>query len=480
MPPTPFHPTHTTPFKSSISSSQQARKRNALQSSNPTSAHGDSWPVPVNAEQLDARHWTYLAEGGKNLLLRYTGPDVYPFVNVQDGRRMALRIGKSSRQQLNDKGASTSNEPSLSSSNDQNESGDEQDIDPEEWQEHILLPDLAEGESEELLPPLIRVQSTSNPTALLSFLRFIISKIEGLRPIERRRKTGIDADKPSEIFVTEDLSAPIPNHPCLILEIKPKCGFLPEEGDAWKQTTSRFRMHSILKGDAKLTKEEFDALYDPLDLYSGQRDRIERAASALYTSWQQGRGNNLRIFLDGKKVEHPTSVVEGGAGILEQAETLTKKLYNDSNLNLAQAITRILASEQVQTILTKLRTLQQRYDPIDVEGVDKEARRQDGKGLLDRADEPSISFAEYESMLAKRGKAEENLSLRELIASFLLSTSYKDCSLFIRISDGPKEPVIHTHLVDLDPKPVVKLPYLLSIDREITKTFTEWAKDVQL
>ena len=110
MPPTPFHPTHTTPFKSSISSSQQAKKREFLQSSNSTNAHnqGGSWPVAVNAEQLDARHWTYLAEGGKNLLLRYTGPDVYPFVNIQDGRRMALRIGKSSRQQLNEKGESTS------------------------------------------------------------------------------------------------------------------------------------------------------------------------------------------------------------------------------------------------------------------------------------------------------------------------------------------------------------------------------------
>ncbi|PWN38020.1 uncharacterized protein FA14DRAFT_170767 [Meira miltonrushii] len=477
MPPTPFHPTHTTPFKSSISSSQQAKRREALQSTNPTSTQGDSWPIPVNADQLDARHWTYLAEGGKNLLLRYTGPDVYPFVNTRDGRRMALRIGKSSRQQLNDKGASISSEPSSSSSNIQQKGGDEQEIDSEEWQERILLPDLADAGSDELVPPLIRVESTK---ALNSFLRFIISKIEGLRPIERRLKTGIDADKPSEVFITEDLSAPIPNHPCLILEIKPKCGFLPKEGDAWKQSTSRFRMHSVLKGDAKLTKEEFEALYDPLDLYSGQPDRVEKAATALYASWQQGRENNLRIFLDGKKVEHPTSVIEGGAGIMEQAETLTKKLYNDPNLNLAQAVARILASEQVQTILKRLRTLQQRYDPIDVEGVDKEAQRQEGKSLLDRTDEMSISLAEYESMLAKVGSGEKNLSLRELIASFLLSTSYKDCSLFIRISDGPNEPVIHTHLVDLDPKPVVKLPYLLSIDREITKTFTEWAKDVQL
>lgn len=474
MPPTPFHPTHTTPFKSSISSSQQARKKNFSPSSIP--AEGDSWPVAIDAEQLDARDWTYLAEGGKNLLLRYTGPDVYPFVNTQNGKRMALRIEKSSRQQLNDQGTSTS------SAGAQDNAENEQVIDPEAWQEQILLPDLADVGNDDLLPPLIRVQSTSNPTALHSFLRFIISKIEGLRPIERRRKTGIDADKPSDLFVTEDLSAPIPNHPCLILEIKPKCGFLPKGGDdKWKQSISRFRMHSVLKGNAKLTKEGFNALYDPLDLYSGQSDRIEKAATALYASWQQGHGNNLRIFLDGKRVEHPSSVVEGGAGILEQTEILSKKLFNEPDLNLARAVARILASEQVQMILTRLRTLQQHYDPIDVEGVNKEAQEQDGKGLLERADEPSMSLTEYESMREKISKGNTtNLSLRELIASFLLSTSYKDCSLFIRISDGPNQPIINTHLVDLDPKPVSKLPYLLSIDREICKTFTEWAKDVQL
>ncbi|MCO5556056.1 hypothetical protein L7F22_009600 [Adiantum nelumboides] len=385
MPPTPFHPTHTTPFKSSISSSQQAKKREFSQSSNPTNAHnqGGSWPVAVNAEQLDARHWTYLAEGGKNLLLRYTGPDVYPFLNIQDGRRMALRIGKSSRQQLNEKGESTSSEPSSSSANTKMVLQDEQEIDPEEWQKRILLPDFADAGSDKILPPLIRVESTSKPATLHSFLRLIVSKIEGLRPIERRRKTGIDVEKPSDVFITEDLSAPVPNHPCLILEIKPKCGFLPEgekgNSNKWKQSISRFRMHSILKADAKLTKEEFDALYDPLDLYSRQTNRIEKAATALYTSWQQSHGNNLRIFLDGKKVEHPSSTVEGGAGILNQAEALVKDLYKGSDINLAQAVARILASEQVQAILTRLSTLQQRYDPIDVEGVDQEARDMMGK-----------------------------------------------------------------------------------------------------
>lgn len=491
MPPTPFHPTHTTPFKSSISSSQQAKKKNGLHVSDWENGQGEgiSWPIPVKAEQLDVRHWTYLAEGGNNLLLRYVGPDSYPFVNGKDGRRMALRIGKSSRQQLNEKGESTSTEAFTSSINAQQGAKDDDEIDPELWQERILLPDLADVADHQLLPPLIRVQSSSNPAALQSFLRLIISKIEGLRPIERRRKTGIDANKPVNVFITEDLSAPIPNNPCLILEIKPKCGFLPnrkdEQSNEWKLSKSRFRMHSVLKREAKLTREYFEALYDPLDLYSGNAERIQKAAIALFASWQQGQGNNLRIFLDGKKVEYPSSTIaEGSAGIFGEAEVLVKKLFEDSELNLAQAIARILSSEQVQTVLTRLRTLQQRYDPIDVEGIEEKARHHKGKGLQERANESSISLAEYESMLQKVERGEESISrdfnLREWFASLLLSTSYKDCSLFIRIFDGSSKPNIHVYLVDLDPKPVFKLPYLLSIDREVTKTFTEWAKDVQL
>lgn len=489
MPPTPFQPTHETPFKSSLSSSQQTRKRHDGQATVSAPHPSSEWPVAIEAGQLDAQYWTYLAEGGKNLLLRYTGPDVYPFVHA-DGRRIALRMTKTPRQALAESSSSAvAGQEADKKARKEEESEDGMAIDALEWQRTVLQPDLAQLNESSLLPPLMRAMESSAGQCR-PFLRLIASKIEGLRPLQRRRVSGIDEEQPIDILITEDLSAPVPDRPCLILEVKPKCGFLPQQEQlhpalgAYKASVSRFRMHAVLKAESNLSLEQFKGLYDPLDLYSGQPDRIEKAASALYGAWSRAEGNNLRIFVDGQKVDQ--NVQEGDQGATSSAQALARALWPEAAYDLQQVVSRILADDRVQAVLARLRVLQERYDPLDVEGVDKLCAKEQGKGLAQMDDEPDLTLKEYQSLVQKLHagqKIEQSLSAREAIAGLLLSASYKDCSLFIRASPAPASaanpsagPEITVHLVDLDPKPTSKLPYLLSIDQQVAQTFAHWAQ----
>ncbi len=62
-------------------------------------------------------------------------------------------------------------------------------------------------------------------------------------------------------------------------------------------------MHAVARNPA-ITREQFDALYDPLDLYSDDPARVRRALDALWTDWitTNGKTNNLRVFCNGALV----------------------------------------------------------------------------------------------------------------------------------------------------------------------------------
>jgi hypothetical protein len=48
--------------------------------------------------------------------------------------------------------------------------------------------------------------------------------------------------------------------------------------------------------------------YCPLDLYSGNEERMHRAIDGLWASWEAtgGAGNNWRVYIDGKRVDPNT------------------------------------------------------------------------------------------------------------------------------------------------------------------------------
>lgn len=459
MAPTPFHPTHTTPFKSSLSSSQQARRGQEERKVAIPSAN-EVWPVPLAPAHLDPRDWTYLAEGGKNLLLKYTGPDNWPFV-AKDGRTLALRLTKSSRGDHADRHADV-----------------HERIDPVVWQERIVGPALTKAGGRDSLPTVMRVMTNNSPDErdiLKRFLRVIAAKIETLRPMERRKRSGINEDGTEEIYVTENVSA-IRGKQTLVFEIKPKCGFVPHQEGLLVETgylkahNSRYRMHRILKSDGNISPGELQGLYDPLDLYSQEKDRISKASRALHEDWAAGsQYANLRVFLNEKPVK------ADNAQAMENSRSFVSKNWPESP-ELPNILNHLMQTDEVQLVLSELLELQRRFDPIDIEGVDRKYRQARGKGLIQATDEPEISLDEYAQVV--EGKPLGGDTYRSDIARLLLSTMFKDCSILIRCIGSDSGVHIDVHVVDLDPKPISKLPHLWNLDQEVVQYFAQWVHEM--
>lgn len=111
----------------------------------------------------------------------------------------------------------------------------------------------------------------------------------------------------------------VANKTRLLSRPQPKWGFLPSADHLSSDTKDiktqycRFCMHTFLKTSPKIGVEaalEHHARgYCPLDLYSGDAERISRAIDGLWRGWIKsgGTANNLRFFIDGKRLA-PTNV----------------------------------------------------------------------------------------------------------------------------------------------------------------------------
>jgi hypothetical protein len=288
-----------------------------------------------------------------------------------------------------------------------------------------------------------------------------------MRPIERRKKSGLDETAAQSISITEDLSAGINGKQVLCFEVKPKCGILPlpdahldPETEELKRRFSRYRMHRVLKSQSLTTLAEFEAFFDPLQLYSGQKEEVNKAAAALYNDWIRGEGN-LRIFVNGNRMESAEVV---------RMDQLAREHFIAENVR--NMLGDLLSGKAVQDVLQTLVRLQAKYDSLDVEGVARLYQSKKGKTMAE-AKEPSVLLTEYQEAI----NAPAPLTLRQAIVQLLLSTMYKDCSIFVRCISGQAPSV---HLVDLDPKPISKLPYLLQLDRDVCFNFQEWSRKIGL
>lgn len=217
MPPTPFQPSHRSPFKSTLSTSQQVRKRseNAPSPTYPeTSQEGLKGLSNISPASLRPNDWTFLAEGAKNLVLRYKGPCQSPFVHSRGAghsaeERVALRIPKRSRGNSSPTAAPSTSVTSVGRENEREKQTKVQ-IGAAQWRAYVVEPLLAPVEIPSLLPPLLPldIRGEEERALLKTFLETIVTKIELMRPIERRRASGIDTSDNaiSYICATQDLS----------------------------------------------------------------------------------------------------------------------------------------------------------------------------------------------------------------------------------------------------------------------------------
>ncbi|PWN52175.1 hypothetical protein IE53DRAFT_327161 [Violaceomyces palustris] len=496
MPPIPFAPSHQSPFKSTLSTSQQAR---------PTSSRYSWPPESIDASLLDPTEWEYLCEGGKNLLVRYIGRS-YPFVGPDGAAALALRIPKRSRKRAPSEIVEVKAELGDSST---------EGIDPSLFSKEVIGPLL--GGQEVLVKSVpIRIEGA----AQRKFLEKVAGRVEAWRPRERRNEDGIDEDA-ALIFALEDLSSPLGTSSnrgerdvTLGIEIKPKWGFLPSSNlipassAELKSKFSRFRMHAVLKASHEdLPLERWSSLYDPLDLYSGDKERITKAIKALFRDWIDSKGttNNLRFFCQGMIVD-PSKVrekvaISTGEETTSDLETLQKALshlsscgsQNDTQLEESLlAVLEPMFEVEVQPVLSRLSHLQARLDPLDVEGLSmwwsaqtggcemgKVSKETDSHLVLEPSFDEIRSVAQAFLLNESREAGGEGqttaLTLRQAVVAFLLSATFKDCSMFLRpgasATEGGK-----VKLIDLDPKPIGKLAKFQSTDRQVIDVFRTWAK----
>lgn len=217
--------------------------------------------------------------------------------------------------------------------------------------------------------------------------------------------------------------------------LQPKWGFLPsseyiaKENKEMKSRVCRFCMHSWLK-------HRRDTQYCPLDLYSMKNDRMKRALQALAQEPQHDKFN----------ASYPRD--------------------SDRQLDPIQVSLAVLQKEPV---LPRLAYLQRRLDALDVEGILPLYEKH-------KVESWPVHDIELWKQVVRDMDSPEKTD-RQRVLEFVLSMTFKDCSVFISIcesestidlEDGSRLPY-HIKVIDLDMKKISKLRYWYDLDQRIVK-----------
>lgn len=476
------------------------------------------------AMSLDARatssdDWRYVSEGGATMVFSYIGSQ------SEDFSGMVLRLRKAHLSDLQNVG------PSLSEDEEYAAELDDPTI---AFQMHV---------TSRLLPPehLPRLLACRVSYDLLSSL----SRTSALlRPAERSLKDTIDARRRRAVLATDLVgfgkseadSAPR----SFAVEIKPKWAFLPNptylspDLRDVKTKYSRFVMHSHYRSVSKTDDDSNAGLstYDPLDLFSRKEERIKLAVESLWDSWISSGGstNNLKVFVGGKTISPlPTLQVWGHFSVIANAYSYNRSvieqdstartlspLVNSSDSGETSSL-RDLRSPFVSRVTNllvrsplpaRIAQLQRTLDSLDIEGLYESWKRYHRSlqtshddasvpPLGDREPEPTLD--EWETFavtyLEKSAYSGENTGgdssdgrtisreeLRYHILAYLMSATFKDCSIILRLASASASSSSHlgspieesVTAIDLDPKSVHRLEKWRQLDRDIAATYSKY------
>lgn len=162
-------------------------------------------------------------------------------------------------------------------------------------------------------------------------------------------------------------------------------------------------------------------------------------------------------------------------------------------------------------LVRRLKYLQKSLDPLDIEGLNRLIKDQTGVDLLHTDDEAllsalggEVSLSEYQTFIdayLSNGSVcpiDVKTPLRTYIIAYLLSASFKDCSMIITINqheaptksprptkeEEDRNPTkqeskreIKAFLVDVDVKSITRLKRYAKLDRDLVESFDRFAKE---
>ncbi|KAF8527042.1 inositol-pentakisphosphate 2-kinase [Gautieria morchelliformis] len=392
------------------------------------------------------RDWSYLSEGGSTIVFSYVGPS-HPTYNGK-----VLRLRKLPR-----------NSPQHAHTTPRGDSLEEAD-DPS-----IAFQDI--------------VTSCLIPTAHLPVLHAVrvsfhwLKELAGVTEVHRpvtRAADSIDIYRRKAVLATD-----LVGRTGWAVEIKPKWGFLPSAEYLSQSTRQlklqhcRFCMHAHFK---RLNQNSVFSTYCPLDLYSGDENRVRKALRSLWEAWveSQGKSNNLRLFNEGEMVDP------------EDTRTLSRLLTKLDGSSRSNATTSDLLPLFINALLplilsTSLFSIlahhQKTLDSLDIEGLSQLWSRLH-PGVPLGHDEPEPTMVEWDAFI-KTYLGGEDETLRYHMLAYLLSATFKDCSVILRpkYKDWAEGIEGSLTVIDLDLKSVSKMHTWETLDREIVQNFAEGAEE---
>lgn len=432
-------------------------------------------------EPKDAGDWIYRGEGAVNLVLAYIGSSPNYVGKV-------LRIQKAPRDVSpgcvsdNSLPALTRDECLVWKETEELVSAPTQELAEQLYVQYVISPLLGS----EHVDAGIQVPVSQD------FLESVEDKVHCHRPSWRVEAAKVNTLCSSALLLSDHSVFPSAHgnfrgDSCITVEIKPKCGFLPHsrfisKENAVKKSVSRFRMHQLLKLHKKETSEISE--YDPLDMFSGSKDRVHKAIKALFNTPQ----NNFRVFLNG------VLVFGGLGGGTESTNRITGEAFEDvlrcviqaddglCTTNFLHLVTEVLFTSGLLDQLLKV----QKLDVFDIEGAIH--------AYYDIISQSCIVCGNLgEDTLSGKYKDLHLMPLDEslkVVKDYLIAATAKDLSMMI--SFRPREFVDDESLysgvflestnqnfdykasfIDLDMKPLKKMEYYYELDQKIVRHYLE-------
>ncbi|KAI8081494.1 inositol-pentakisphosphate 2-kinase [Halteromyces radiatus] len=322
---------------------------------------------------------------------------------------------------------------------------------------------------------------------------------------------------PSSGFLLKNWTRSFGPHDTWTFEIKPKWGFLPDshlidqKHRYLKKRRCRFCMHQRLRNYQHRTSTTMEKRYCPLDLYSGDPQRMRQA---LMISLTQPHGY-LKLFHNGHLMPHEqwsallSALFDGMDG--DDRSTSTSSKRDDWIGKVADLLVNILMEDPILAILKER---QQTLDTFDIEGI---------YPLYEKyGQQPTHDIDHWKTIVQQYLKRQqsnsytENLDIQDFdddqeeirrIYEYVLSMILKDCSVMICLTkdyeskkgDGvttnsataapmtmktKSDPLLttstsrlitssthsfryHIKVVDLDLKKWDKIPYWFELDKQI-------------